>query len=132
MIERAMPGEIEQRLRCEVGGTILAGEKSVVIELPLVQTGGSALNGFVDVGVKFGRLAGADQRTKIERRRQVRAGEPRRRMTEPQRLHNFQIGIEKARKELALDDEADVGSASLLAILEAFLDLLFKFGPIGE
>src|SRR5260221_7463469 len=53
-------------------------------------------------------------------------------MTEAQRLDDLQIGIEEARKEFALYDESHVSGASLLAILEAFFDLLFELSPIGK
>src|SRR6202035_1889550 len=92
----------------------------------------SPQNRLIDIGAKFGDLPGADQWTEIERWRSVGAGWSRNWMAESQRLHNLQIGIKKARKELPLYNEPHIGGTSLFTVFKALLDLLFEFRPIGK
>src|SRR6185437_5903101 len=132
MIERAVLGNVEQRNGRKVGGAILPCNETAIVELTLEQASRPALNRLVDVGVKLGRFAGAYEGAEIKRRRTFWGAGGGSRMAIAQRFHDLQIGIEKARKQLALHDEPDVSGTALLAVFEALSDLLLKLQPIGK
>lgn len=129
-------GRGQQRGGRGVGGGVLPVEETTGGERSPVQRHSAVGQRGLDPLAELGGLGRGDQRPELQHGKRIgglRAVDlDRQRVTEAQARHHRQVGGEERVDELSLDDEARVGGAALLAVLEAFAHLRGQAVPVGE
>ncbi len=132
MVQRAGRRGSEDRHRRHVGGGVLPGNEGTVGDAAPVQRNPALGDRLVDLAGEFDGLLRGDDGPVVEFWQGIVVVRDGQRMAEPHRGHHGQVGGEELIEELALDDIAGIGGASLLAVFEPLLQVRGQQVPLGE
>src|SRR5271170_2329589 len=132
VVQLAIARNVEQRRWTNISGNILIGENHAFADRSLIKADGSLAQSFHIKDAQFLDLLAVDQRAKIKLGQRIRRRFHQHRIAEAQRPKYRQIHFQKLREELALNNEAHVGSAALLSIVKSLAKLFRQQGPIRE
>ena len=132
MVQRPLRGRLQHARRRDVGRGVLAGQEPAVAERAAVQRQRPPGKRLLELVGELGGLSLGDDGPEVQLGQRVVGRRDGQRVAEAQVGEHRQVGREERREQPALHDEARVGGAALLGVLEAFADVLGEQRPLAE